>query len=160
MQNKRAVVPEIKCFSNILGRFITYIASEYGLSELTGQQMHIIGYIEKEQESGRDVFQKDIENKLNVRPSTATVMLKVLEKNGFIRRESVASDARLKRLVLTEKAEDVKARSFTMMASVENILLSGISNEEMDIFFKVIDKMELNLHKNFNIKFNQQQGGK
>ena len=122
--------------------------------------MHIIGYIEKEQESGRDVFQKDIENKLNVRPSTATVMLKVLEKNGFIRRESVASDARLKRLVLTEKAEDVKARSFTMMASVENILLSGISNEEMDIFFKVIDKMELNLHKNFNIKFNQQQGGK
>ena len=87
-------------------------------------------------------------------------MLKVLEKNGFISRESVASDARLKRLVLTEKAEEVKARTFLMMASVEKILLTGISDEEMDIFFKVIDKMELNLHKNCNIKFNQQQGGK
>ena len=61
MENKRAVVPEIKCFSNILGRFITYIAAEFSLSELTGQQMHIIGYIQKEQENGRDVFQKDID---------------------------------------------------------------------------------------------------
>ena len=35
--------------------------------------------------------------------STVTGVVKLMERKGLIRRESVSSDARLKKLVLTEK---------------------------------------------------------
>ena len=49
-----------------------------------------------------DVFQKDVEEEY-LRPPTATKILKDMEKNGLIRRETVLYDARLKRIVVTEK---------------------------------------------------------
>ena len=152
METKRTVVPEIKCFANNLRRFIAQTAAEYGLSDLTGQQMHIICYIGREQKNGKDVFQRDIESKLNVRPSTATVMLKVLEKNGYLSRESIPSDARLKKIVLTEKAEKVKANALPLMTAVEKTLTENISDSDINTFFDVIDKMNINLSININEK--------
>ena len=110
--------------------------------------MHILCYIESEQDNGRDVFQRDIEDKLNVRPSTATSILKVLEKNGYLVRESVKSDARLKKLVLTPKADEIKAVTFDMISEVEKQIISDITPDELDLFFKVLDKMKNNLMTN------------
>ena len=55
-----------------------------------------------------DVYQKDIEEEFRIRKSTVTGILKLLEKNGFIRRESVPQDARLKRIVPTARAESLR----------------------------------------------------
>lgn len=141
---KKAVVPEIKYVSNLIRRYIAMISNERNI-DLTGQHMHILCYIENEQNSGRDVFQRDIEDKLNVRPSTATAILKVLEKNGYLKRESVETDARLKRLVLTDKAHKMKALTFDMISGVESQIIDGISSEELNVFFNVIEKMKNNL---------------
>ena len=52
----------------------------------------------------RDIFQKDFEEKFSIRRSTASNMLKLMEKDGYIKRVSVENDARLKKIVLTDKA--------------------------------------------------------
>ena len=68
-----------------------------------------------------------------------------MEKNGFIKRESVANDARLKKIVLTEKAvklhhcisEDIEKR--------ERKLRKGLTDEEIEAFFSVIQKLKANM---------------
>ena len=67
---------------------------------ITAVQSRVIYYILVHCQDG-PVFQRDIENVFGLSRSTATGILQLLEKNGIIRRESVASDARLKSLVPT-----------------------------------------------------------
>ena len=71
---------------------------------LTPMQKHILTFILFETME-RDLYQRDIEEEFRIRRSTASGILKLMEKNGFIYRKSVARDARLKQIVLTEKAE-------------------------------------------------------
>lgn len=97
-------------------------------------------------------FQKDIENQLNIRPSTATVMLKVLEKNGYIIKETVKSDARLKRLILTEKADEITSKGIEIMKEVNNRVTKGIPEENLDIFFSVLEQIKSNLLTTNDIK--------
>lgn len=74
---------------------------------LTGSQRHIMKFILL-RTLHTDVYQKDIEEEFRIRKSTVTGILKLLEKNGFIRRESVPQDARLKRIVPTARAESLR----------------------------------------------------
>ncbi len=155
MNNSRAVLNVIKCTSNIIERFIMCDSSKYKLDDLTGQQMHILGYININHMKGIDIFQKDIETKLNVRPSTATVMLNAMEKKGYIKRESIPHDARLKKLVITEKAKEMSNRAYLMMEEINKQALNGINDDELEVFYKVIDKISSNL--NCDTKNNRQE---
>ena len=59
------------------------------------------------------IIRKDIEEEFQIRKSTVTGILQLMEKNGFIYRESVEKDARLKRIVPTKKAEAVSCTTST-----------------------------------------------
>ena len=65
---------------------------------ITGVQSHVMHYILVKCADG-PVFQRDVERAFSLSRSTATGILQLMEKNDLIRRESVASDARLKSLI-------------------------------------------------------------
>ena len=94
-------------------------------SELTNMQKRVLHYI-LFQSMEKDVYQKDIEKEFKIRRSTASGILRLLEKNGFVTRENVEWDARLKRLVPTEKAEGVREEILSNIRYVEKILRQGI----------------------------------
>src|SRR5699024_6414405 len=52
----------------------------------------------------RELYQRDVEEVFCIRRSTASRFLQNLEKDGMLTRQSVPQDARLKKLVPTEKA--------------------------------------------------------
>mgnify|MGYP000618033328 FL=1 len=60
---------------------------------LTTMQKHVLKFLLLET-LHKVVYQKDIEEEFQIRKSTATGMLQLLEKNGFIVRESEKKDAR------------------------------------------------------------------
>ena len=64
--------------------------------DLTTMQKHVLKFILLET-MHRDLYQKDVEEEFQVRKPTATGILKLMEKNGYIYRESARQDARLKR---------------------------------------------------------------
>ena len=66
--------------------------------DITAVQSRVIYYILAHYQEG-PVFQRDVERVFSLSRSTATGILQLMEKKGIIRRESVASDARLKSLV-------------------------------------------------------------
>ena len=91
--------------------------------------------------SGRDVFQRDIEKQFGVRRSTMTAILQSMEKNGLIRRERVGSDARLKRLVLTDKALAIHEEHERRVCEFELALREGVTEREIADFFAIADKL-------------------
>ena len=76
-------------------RFIDQRARNKGLDEVTLSNGWILKTLYEN--PGRDVFQKDIEAECGMARSTVAGVVKLMERKGLIRRESVASDARLKK---------------------------------------------------------------
>lgn len=106
----------------------------------------IIRYLYENRE--RDIFQKDIEQKFSVGRSTVTNLLQLMEKKGFVRRESVKQDARLKKVILTEKGIASQESFEDIVEHIEEELSEGISEEELYIFYKVLDRIKQNVEKN------------
>ena len=106
---------EIKAASNIIKRNIDCELLKYKCYEqITASQCKIINYMSVN--NGKDIYQRDIEKEFSVRRSTATKTLQLMEKNGLISRMPSKSDGRLKKLILTPKAESL-AKSMDRVVS-------------------------------------------
>ena len=113
-------------------------------SELTNMQKRVLHHI-LFQSLRKDIYQKDIEREFQIRRSTATGILQLLEKNGFVVRRSVEWDARLKKIVPTEKAEGVREQILANIRYMERILRQGISEADMETCMRVLEQMSVNL---------------
>ena len=118
-------------------------ANKQYLDSLTGTNGWVIGYLIRN--DGKDIFQRDLEAEFSIRRSTASSILKRMEKNGLIRREPVDYDARLKKLVLTEKSFEVHSLIMDDINMVEKKLVNGLTEAELNTFFETADKLKRNL---------------
>ena len=57
----------------------------------------------------RAVYLRDIERRFGITRSTASKVVDMLVRNGFVERHTGETDARLRRLTLTEKSENLLA---------------------------------------------------
>ncbi|MDV0441881.1 MarR family winged helix-turn-helix transcriptional regulator [Methanorbis furvi] len=142
MDPQPPVIIEIKKLANQIKRQLHNSDSFSKCENLTGVQGWIIGYLHHQE---KDIFQKDIEEQLEVRRSTASGILQLMEKNGLIIREPVPYDARLKKLILTEKAKDIHRRVAGEMNRIDSRLTRGLTSEELTLFCSVIARMQKNL---------------
>lgn len=133
---------EIRTLNNCVKRYI-HSTRPPEFEESTGVHGWAIRYFYENRD--RDIFQRDFEARFSIRRSTATNMLKLMEKNGLITRESVPYDARLKKIVLTEKAIEIHNKATQNIKNMENTLKKGITYEELKFFYSVIDKIKANL---------------
>ena len=133
----------VKTISNLFGRQL-----HEGSQQTTRMQNWIMGYLYRCKQEEREVYQKDIERFFNIRRSTATGILQGMEKNGWIQKEPVKNDARLKRLILTKKAEIMQERLIAEMMRLEDEARKGIPQEEIDAFVRTAHKMIDNLKEN------------
>ena len=132
----------------IAGQMKRRNASEaVGDDGLTTMQKHVLKHILLET-MHREVYQKDIEEEFQIRKSTATGILQLMEKNGFISRESSKKDARLKRIVPTPKAEALRPEILEHIRDTEKRLIQGIDQEDVKICRKVLVQMIQNLAEN------------
>ena len=97
---KKQIGFELRTVSHMIRRRIDEGAN--GMDGVTGMQGWMIGYL-YEHANTEETFQRDLEREFRIRRSTVTGILQNMEKNGFIVRESVEYDARLKKLTLTIK---------------------------------------------------------
>lgn len=103
---------------------------------LTGVQSRVMHYILVKSADG-PVFQRDVEAVFGLSRSTATGILQSMEKNDLILRESVASDARLKSLIPTQKAAYLDAQVGEYLRNTEQCLTRGLSNAQLALFLRL-----------------------
>ena len=70
-----------------------------------------------------------------------------MEKNGLIKRESVPYDARLKKITLTDKAVDIQHIVDKTFIELEETLKKDITQEELEVFYRVLDKINSNTER-------------
>ncbi len=136
---KRSAARYVSKLSNKLRRKLDMLSSRKEFSGSQGRTLHFL------LAQTEDVFQKDIEEEYSIRPSTATELLKQMEKNGLIIREPVPYDNRLKRIVVTEKALVYQEQVVNDLTALEETLTRDIPEKKLQIFFEVIEKMMDNL---------------
>jgi len=111
---------------------------------LTISQAYVIDFIYMEGKQ-KDIFQKDLEKEFDLKRSSISLMLNNMEKSDLIKRVPVTEDARLKKIVLTEKAIMLNKNISNAINSVENKLSENITLEEINVFYKVLDKIRNSL---------------
>lgn len=133
----------INKISHRLRRRSQAVQESIGISEAQGR---ILNYILAEG-SRRNVYQKDIEEEFDLRPPTASSILRNLEKQEMISRVPDETDGRLKKLIFTEKADKIRLALEEEIVETERRLLDGITDEEQKIFLRLAEKMFHNLEE-------------
>ena len=127
---------------NINNYFINY-GNRKKIEKITGSGGWIISYIAENY--NRDVFQRDLEKEFDITRSTASKNVDLLVENGFITREPVDYDARLKKLVLTEKAREIFKIMRSDRADLETQMLEGFSDDEKKQLRSFLKRIAANL---------------
>lgn len=150
---------EVKILSNLINRYMdakvarqNELFGENGLgnsnNELTGMQSLFIKYLYDN--DSKEIFQRDIEKKFNLRRPTATGILKLMEKQGLIEKTGVSYDARLKKIELTAKAIKRHLLIEHDIMEFEAKMRQGLSEEQIDDFLETIRKIRANIEENNN----------
>ncbi|MFW2487480.1 MarR family winged helix-turn-helix transcriptional regulator [Clostridium chromiireducens] len=137
MDNEVSIGKKINILAKRIHRAIDKEASQYGVTSVQGR---ILAFISHESKV-REIYQKDIEEDLDIRRSSVTSVLQLMEKNGFIKRVSVSEDARLKKIVITEKGIEIHNHVHNFIQGFEKSLRDELSEAEMNIFVSLIDRL-------------------
>ncbi|MCR5254584.1 MAG: MarR family transcriptional regulator [Acetatifactor sp.] len=135
---------QLKSVNNVIRRAIEYRFDRENMRDICGLQGPCIGYIIDNSKSS-DVFQKDVEKAFNIRRSSATVMLQGLENKGYIKRVPVEYDARLKKIVATDKAYESHEKVVALIDSFHKDMEKGITPAEKAEFTRILSKITHNL---------------
>ena len=120
-----------------------YFSGFFSDTPVTCVQALILHYIIAESKK-RDIFPKDLEEFLAIKGSSVTSLIQNLERNGYLCRESLASDGRYKKLVPTKQAFAIQDDITERIEKYLHTIFSGISEADLKVFEKVVMQMTEN----------------
>lgn len=131
---------ELRSLNYLIERRLNAMLSMNGVGDITPMHGMILGYLNMQE--GHEVYQKDIETEFGITRSTVTSILKLMEQKGYIKREAVAHDARLKRLVSTPQGVEAFHRVNSSIRQIEETLRSALSPEECRMLFRLFAQLK------------------
>ena len=143
MLRERHIGYEIKALSNLMRRKMWEQAGRPDCDEFTEMQGMLLGFLCRNRD--QEIFQKTLEEVFSIRRSTASRLLKNMEAEGLIVRLPVSRDARLKRVMVTPKAEALNQQAAIRIQHVEAALTRGLTQAELDQFMATVEKLKHNL---------------
>lgn len=145
VDNDKLISTRLRGLSHRIHRFFENSPNKKTIDSITGTHGWIIAFLACNK--GRDVFQKDVESEFDVTRSTASKVIDLMEQKDLVRRERVSHDARLKKLVLTKKAESLAELFEKDRNLLEETLTQGFDDEEKRLLCDFITRMNNNLQK-------------
>ncbi len=131
-------------FDKLNRKMRRYFSSYFTESTLTSIQALVLHFIILESKK-RDIFPKDLEEFLEIKPSSVNSLINNLEKNGYLRRENIEGDGRYKKLVLTDKTYEIENDIVGRIDDYMKSMFVGISDDDLKIFDSVLVQMTRNI---------------
>ena len=122
----------IRSLHNVVNRYLRVTRPEEA-EDVSNGNVDIIVYLARH--DNEEIFPQDIEQRFGVTRSTSCRVLGLMEQKGLIARESVKRDARLKKIVLTDKSRHIAE------------VLEGLDDDQIRQFMHMLDVMQTNLVK-------------
>ncbi len=135
--HKRHIGKELGNLTNRIRRYIDGETTKYGITHM---QAMIIRFLKHNGDT--PVYQRDIEKEFDIRRSSVTSVLQLMEKNGFITRTSQESDARLKQIHLTDAGREAGEKTRGILHNMDEKLTASITAEEKELLFDIIERLE------------------
>ena len=136
---------EIRKLNHEMNRNLELQVKAEGIDEVTLMHGWILRYLYENRE--KEIYQKDIEKHFSIGRSTVTSIIQLMEKKGFIERQAVQSDARLKKVLLTEKGEKTHEMIEALIIQLNQNMMEGIEPEELQTFLEVLSKIRQNIER-------------
>lgn len=143
-KNKLKLGLDISKINHIISRKMDASVISAIDDNLTISQAYVIDFISIEGKD-KEIFQKDLEREFDLKRSSISLMLNNMEKSDLIERVPVTEDARLKKIILTQKSIKIYEKISNAIDSIENKLSEDITPEEIKVFQNVLDKIRNSL---------------
>lgn len=143
MSSEQKLGLEIMRISTLIRRCADNTIPLQQVNNITGSNGWILQFLAEHE--GENVFQRDLQNSFSVTRSTISKVVKLMESKGLIRRESVFSDARLKKLVLTDRGREIHQLASAGNNELETRMTRGFSQEEMETLMSLLVRISKNL---------------
>lgn len=91
--------------------------------------------------------QTEIATKLDLKPSTITVMLRRMEKSSLVERRQDAEDQRISRVYLTDEGRETCNKAMQITKKLEEECFGNFTVEEKVLFRRLLMQMRDNLIK-------------
>lgn len=98
-------------------------------------------------EENKPISQKELASLMNIKDSSVARLVDRMERDGLIKRVENPKDKRVKFLELTNNGRNQIEALLPEGKYFSDLLLEGITNEELLTFYKVLDKMSINIKK-------------
>ncbi|MCR2045024.1 MarR family winged helix-turn-helix transcriptional regulator [Anaerosalibacter massiliensis] len=96
--------------------------------------------------------QKELADKLQIKSSTITVMLKRMENSGLVTRRKDELDQRITRVYITKKGKEICNEAIGVMNRVEEEMFRNITIEERIILRRLFMQIRENLNNALDMK--------
>lgn len=133
----------VKGLNHLIQRKVNHFARRYGLDDITITHSFILHFLRMNED--HDVFQKDLESNFHITRSAITNIVQFLERRGYIRREAVPEDARLKKIVLTDQGIELDDKMKHSILEAEQYIDSALTAEEKECFLFYCQKIRQKL---------------
>lgn len=97
--------------------------------------------------------QRDIEKEFEIRRSSTTNALHILEKRGLIIRKIVSNDARLKEVILTKEGIKIQKIVSKIIYESDSALRESLTQQEFALLIKITSKLPSVYESNLKIKW-------
>ena len=77
-----------------------------------------------------------------------TRIVSILESGGYVTSELAADGRQVKKLYITDKGREACAQILPEILNVWNLMIKGLSEENVDNLIRMIDRVEYNLREN------------
>lgn len=144
MDRERKIGEELKVLNNLIRK---YFETHNRLKDhqLSHANCWIIDFVYRN--GDKAVFQRDFEKEFHVSRSTASKVVNLMEKKGFIKKVPMDSDARLKKLTLCEPSFEVLKLMEEDAERMESCLVEGFTPEELEQMRGYLKRMQRNVYE-------------
>ena len=136
---------QIKNINNMIRRRMDNSPVTKKVIDMTGTNAWMIAYIDEKSKNGIDVFQKDIEDTFGVTRSSVSKVIKLMEQKGLVKHQPVEHDARLKKVVLTKKAQELAYELKADADRMESQLKKGFTEDEIEQLQSYLERLGKNI---------------
>ena len=93
----------------------------------------------------RTISQRDLASDMKIKESTVVRLIDRMEREELVQRKKSDKDKRVINLILTEKGQRYREELLPEGHKFNDIVSAGITEEEMNVFKSVLDKMVNNI---------------
>ncbi|VTY22286.1 MarR family protein [Streptococcus parasanguinis] len=138
---------EFKKVGHLIHLLVEREAKKRGFEFFAGPQGQVLVFLSHREKEGKVTLIRDIEQELHISKSVASNLIKRMERNGFIYIEPSPTDKRAKFVFLVDSVKANLKDMKLFFEEVDQSLVAGVSEEELTIFFKVMQQFYENMKK-------------